>query len=382
MKFIFLFLFTLLAIPLFAQDFKTIKVPQTRLSKDSLSHDSTLFYDKNIELEEEYSFENAEFADNQEDNWSVFSASANDTSSIDEYIPSPLLPIYGDFGNRINPLKAEGVSLNIRKTLVREDTTAYDVIGEENIVIISEELAIDCVWVTLKEYYAVWDSQTVNPYQIDGSKFSQTVQIALFDTLKDLSWAFPLRGDTSKINSKFGMRHWRWHYGIDLDLETGDPVYAAFDGIVRISRYGRGFGNFVVLRHYNGLETVYGHLSKRDVSVGFYVKAGQRIGLGGSTGRSSGAHLHFELRYQGNPINPEYVYNFEINTLKSRNFELNSKHFKYLKQIKQSIYHRIGSGDSLWLISRKYRVSIGQICRLNGISPRTTLRIGKRLRIR
>ena len=138
----------------------------------------------------------------------------------------------------------------------------------------------------------------------------------------------------------------------------------------------------MVLRHYNGFETVYGHLSRRDVTPGLFIKAGQMLGLGGSTGRSSGPHLHFELRYEGNPINPDYVYDFAKNTLKSRVFELNPTHFKHFTQIKQSVYHRIRSGDSLWLIGRKYRVSVGQICRLNGISPRSTLRIGRRLRIR
>ena len=346
MKYTFLTLFTFLSFSLLGQDFQSISIPETDLFKDSLTQDSSLFFmdsvGLNLDSQKEsktLQVQNTNHADIQQDNWTFFSSSVNhDTSTlVEEYIPSPILPLYDEAGMRINPFKkipdSLSVNLNARKSLLREDTTAYDAVDMESIIIISEELAIDCVWVTLKEYYAVWDSRTVNPYKIDASQFKDTINIALFDTLKEQSWAFPLGGDSSKVNSKFGMRGWRWHYGTDLDLETGDPVYAAFDGIVRISRYGRGFGNFVVLRHYNGFETVYGHLSKREVESGFYVKAGQRLGLGGSTGRSSGPHLHFELRYQGNPINPNSVYDFAKNTLKSQNFELNPTHFKHFKQI-------------------------------------------------
>ncbi|PIY08584.1 MAG: peptidase M23 [Flexibacter sp. CG_4_10_14_3_um_filter_32_15] len=270
-----------------------------------------------------------------------------------------------------------------------------------NIVLISEEIAIDCVWITMRQYYKVWDSNSVNPYGIDASKFKDTVQIPLYDSAKQQYWSPPMA--SNRINSNFGYRRYRWHHGTDLDLDTGDPIYAVFDGIIRVKKYGRGFGNHIVIRHNNGLETVYGHLSATDVEVGDYVKAGQLIGKGGSTGRSTGPHLHFEMRYEGNSIDPAIIFDFEKNEIKLKDFELTAANFKHLgarvnsththeddgeddasemHSVRRVVYHKIKSGDSLWKISRQYGVTISSICKLNGISTRTNLRLGRRLRVR
>lgn len=121
----------------------------------------------------------------------------------------------------------------------------------------------------------------------------------------------PIR--SNQVNSRFGKRMLGNHKGVDLKANLNDTIYAAFDGKVRVSRYDpRGYGNFVVVRHYNGLETVYGHLTKAIVRPNEYVKAGQPIGFAGSTGRSTGVHLHFETRFCGIPINPERMVSFEI----------------------------------------------------------------------
>ena len=117
-----------------------------------------------------------------------------------------------------------------------------------------------------------------------------------------------------ELQSKFGYRprFRRIHKGIDLGLHVGDTVRAAFDGKVRICRYERrGYGYYVVIRHDNGMETVYGHLSKFIVKPDDRVKAGDPIALGGNTGRSTGPHLHFETRYMGLPINPADIIDFE-----------------------------------------------------------------------
>lgn len=265
-------------------------------------------------------------------------------------------------------------------SIVSEDTSTLDE-GFVNLVEISEELKIDCLWVTLYEYYSIWDSYNVDPYQIDGTKFSDTIMLTLYDTARNLRWAPPLQETT--INSDFGMRHYRWHYGTDLELNTGDTVRAAFDGIVRIAKYNRGgYGYYVMLRHNNGLETLYGHLSKFLVSVGQVVQAGEVIGLGGSTGRSTGPHLHFEVRYQGNPIDPVTLYDFDNNLLLYDTLQVSPKTFGYLKEARKVIYHKIRSGDTLSEISNRYGISVNMICRFNGISKRTILRVGKRLRVR
>jgi murein DD-endopeptidase MepM/ murein hydrolase activator NlpD len=283
---------------------------------------------------------------------------------------------FADSSNAQNP-----VYFNPQKEpdMINEDTSSNE--GELSVVEEQEQLNIDSSWVTIAEYYSIWDSRSINPYKIDGANFKDTIPIALYDSIIGTGWSMPIR--PSNITSQFGMRHYRWHYGTDLKLEIGDPVVAAFDGIVRIRMYdGGGYGNYLVLRHYNGVETLYGHLSKQEVEVGQLVRAGERIALGGNTGRSSGPHLHFEVRYEGNPIDPEFIYDFPAGKIRDRNFKLSPEHFEYLRTARKVVYHTIRSGENLGSISRKYRVSIGTICKLNRISTRTVLKVGRKLRIR
>lgn len=213
------------------------------------------------------------------------------------------------------------------------------------------------------------------------------------------------------VYSKFGYRRGRRHQGVDLPLKTGDPIAAAFDGKVRISKYMKGYGNLVVLRHENGLETFYGHLSKRNVQEGDWVTAGQTIGLGGSTGRSTGPHLHFETRYQGYAFDPQWMIDFESGILRNGVFNLKKKYLsassRYVPESDEEEeeillaedeeraaaakkaaeeaakqYYTIRSGDTLGRIAIKYHTSVNALCRLNGISAKTTLRVGRRIRVR
>ncbi|MEN7547960.1 peptidoglycan DD-metalloendopeptidase family protein [Rapidithrix thailandica] len=251
----------------------------------------------------------------------------------------------------------------------------------EDAVIISPNVSIPFRYLNNEDYFAIWDTQNVNPYPYSIASFSDTVKIALFDLEKETSWSAPLK--TTRVTSKFGRRWYRWHHGIDLDLEVGDSVFSAFDGVVRISKYNyRGYGHYVLIRHDNGLETLYGHLNKRLVKVGDQVKAGELIGWGGNTGRSTGSHLHFEVRYKGHAFNPKHMFDFGEKKLLAQEFTINPKVYSGLIANAKAQYHRIRSGDSLWKISRRYRTSIGKLCALNGISRRTTLRVGRRIRVR
>lgn len=272
-------------------------------------------------------------------------------------------------------------SPNKKPTLVSEDTSDL-ADGELSIVEVEEQVRFaDSTWVKIAEYYSIWDSRAVNPYRIDATKFKDTVAINLYDSLQGRNFHPPLRH--AVINSDFGMRWSRFHYGVDLDLNIGDSIFAVFDGIVRISKYDRnGYGNYVMLRHYNGLETLYGHMTKQAVSPGQYVKAGDFIGFGGSTGRSTGPHLHFEVRFEGNAIDPEHFFDFEKNLLRDSKCEITSKEFAYLKVARQVMYHRVRSGENLGIIARRYRVPVMRICKLNRISTRTVLRVGRKLRIK
>lgn len=124
-----------------------------------------------------------------------------------------------------------------------------------------------------------------------------------------------------KLSSGYKWRWGRQHHGVDLGLKTGDLIYAAWDGVVRYAQWNKsGYGNCVVVRHRNGLETLYAHLSKISVSPNQYVSSGDLIGLGGSTGRSTGPHLHFEIRYKDFSINPELIIDYSTRSLKLDTF--------------------------------------------------------------
>ena len=131
-------------------------------------------------------------------------------------------------------------------------------------------------------------------------------------------------------NVKTSPYGWRWnrpHRGVDIRLNMGDPVHCAFNGVVRIARPMGAYGNLVVVRHYNGLETVYGHLSKIKVKPLQVVSAGQVLGLGGSTGRSTGPHLHFEVRFQYEAFDPEWILDFSDYSLRTRRLYLDKTYF-------------------------------------------------------
>lgn len=179
--------------------------------------------------------------------------------------------------------------------------------------------------------YDSWNTQLINPYHIPIEDFMDTILIQL-STNSECGFTMPVEG---KITSRFGYRHYRYHKGLDLDLVTGDPVHAAFDGIIRIARYSSSFGYVVVIRHWNGLETLYAHMSRLLVKPGDEVESGQIIGKGGSTGRSTGSHLHWEVRYKGLPFNPQKLINLETGKSDRKYLLLSPLDFKYF--IPQSI---------------------------------------------
>ncbi|MDT8308351.1 MAG: M23 family metallopeptidase [Bacteroidales bacterium] len=187
------------------------------------------------------------------------------------------------------------------------------------------------------------------------------------------------------VTSPFGVRRYRFHYGTDIKVHTGDTMVAAFDGMIRVKSYNRGYGNLVVIRHYNGLETLYGHLSKILVDTNEVVKAGDAIGLGGNTGRSTGSHLHYEIRYLGVAINPEDIVDMDTGELLHDTLVLTDKVFSYqkrLQELREAKYIKIKPGDCLSIIARRYGTSVSKLCQLNGISRTSILRVGQRLRVR
>jgi len=173
------------------------------------------------------------------------------------------------------------------------------------------------------------------------------------------------------------------HKGLDIKLCKGDSISAAFDGVVRYAKYNRGgFGNLVIIRHYNGLETYYGHLSRINVRVNEVVKSGDHIALGGSTGRSRGPHLHFEVRYKDVPLDPLRMIDFENQKLIANTFPVTKRVFYPSDFVANSKVVKIKNGDTLGKLARKYGTSVKEICAMNKIKPTTTLRVGRPLRVR
>lgn len=208
--------------------------------------------------------------------------------------------------------------------------------------------------------------------------------VTLPDSFKiDLS-GYCMPTSNTKITSKFGPRRRRMHNGIDVKVYIGDTIRAAFNGKVRVVKnQGRrtGYGKYVIIRHDNGLETVYGHLSKQLVSEDQYVEAGEVIGLGGNTGRSTGSHLHFETRFLGQAINPALLFDFEKQDIVADSYLFKKGNNRYRRTSSSAIasngdiqYYKVRKGDSLSRISKKTGVSIDRLCKLNGITRRTNLR--------
>ncbi len=245
-----------------------------------------------------------------------------------------------------------------------------------------------------------WTSDRTNPYGIEQKDLPDQWSIWLVDSLDQ--YHCPYQGSVHH-RGKFGIRRGRRHQGVDLPLKVGEPVYAAFTGKVRVSRYWGAFGNLVVIRHENGIETFYAHLSKRLVEAGDWVNAGDVIGLGGSTGRSTGPHLHFETRYNGFAFDPQWLIDFEKGILRHRLFVLKKKYFNIYSNYEQDFedeirndeedkaedaekaamkFHTIKSGDTLGRIAINNGTTVSALCKLNGITPKTTLKIGRRIRVR
>ncbi len=245
-----------------------------------------------------------------------------------------------------------------------------------------------------------WSDNTTNPYGIEQKDLPSEWALWLVDSLDQ--YHCPFQGSVY-YRGKFGIRRGRRHQGVDLPLKTGDPIYATFTGKVRVSKYWGAFGNLIVIRHENGLETFYAHLSKRNVEVGDWVNAGDVIGLGGSTGRSTGPHLHFETRYNGFAFDPQWLIDFEKGILRHRLFVLKKKYFNIYSNYEQDFddemkneeddkkedaereamrWYTIKSGDTLGRIAINNGTTVNALCRLNGIKPTTTLKIGRKIRVR
>lgn len=242
-------------------------------------------------------------------------------------------------------------------------------------------------------YAEGWNSKRVNPFKESEVPNSKVIDVT--------GYFMPCPG---RVTSNYGYRakFGRMHKGIDLAIRSNDTIYAAFDGKVRLTAYeARGYGNYVIVRHPNGLETVYGHLNKALVKPEQVVRAGQPIALGGSTGRSTGPHLHFETRFMGYAINPSAIFDFANQTTHtdtytftkstytkprnfapSRNLASSESGNPYKKGNTSKTTYTVKKGDTLSSIARSYGMSTTRLRRLNKLGSSDKIRSGQVLKLK
>lgn len=242
-------------------------------------------------------------------------------------------------------------------------------------------------------YTEGWNSKAVNPF-----KESEVPDSKLIDVT---GYFMPVPGQVTS-NYGYRARFGRMHKGIDLAIKSNDTIYAAFDGKVRLTDYeAKGYGNYVIIRHPNGLETVYGHLNKHLVKPDQVVKAGDPIGLGGSTGRSTGPHLHFETRFMGYAINPSAIFDFANHTTHTDQYMFDKKTYtkprnyapagNLAKAEKENPYraaaaekntYTVRKGDTLSSIARAYGVSATTLRKINKMASSDVIKVGQVLKLK
>lgn len=259
------------------------------------------------------------------------------------------------------------------------DEREIELIGYYNSILSSNEANLSAVkynHIPATNFYEDFDESTV--FQITPDAEFPESQIIKIESDSLGSYSHPRVGP---VNSKFGWRDGRMHKGIDINLHKGDAVVAAFDGMVRIAQAKGAFGNVIIIRHYNGLETVYAHLSKIKVKPGQVVLSGQLIGLGGNTGRSSGPHLHFEVRFKGVAVNPASIISFTDNKTYNDSIIVKRSRYGICAFPSNATLHTIERGDSWYEIAKRYGLSMKELCVLNNTDKRYYLKIGQKLRV-
>ena len=278
----------------------------------------------------------------------------------------PLPPVYGDTIRIKTAIDTLDTGDKYKKVVLFDDNTwQYYELDRPNI---SDE-----------DFEDNWDIESIHICKdIPVSSLPEEVDLVLTDSTH--GYSAPITG---RVSSGFKFRRTRNHNGTDIVLNVGDTIRAAFDGKVRVVR---------TVGHANGLETYYAHLSGFIADENEIVKAGEPVALGGNTGRSTGPHLHFEVRYMGKPFDAERLFDFATGELRCSDFTLKRHYFNIYSHYgmtdaesaatQERVYHTVRSGDTLGAIARKYNTTVSRICQLNGISQNKILRLGQKLAVR
>lgn len=303
-------------------------------------------------------------------------------------------------------LLTAAINISAQDLLARQAPTdrrlrTVDSVSLHKLRVIEKEKGLNIVE---NDLYTSWSNAGVHVY--GNTPLPDTYQI----DLRNFVMPTPSRNITSRYGYRSQFR--RNHYGLDVKVYTGDTIVSAWDGKVRVVRYEpSGWGRYVVIRHPNGLETLYAHMSKQLVEENQVVKAGEPIGLGGNTGRSTGSHLHLECRLLGEPINPELLFDFpsqdmtgdyyiwhntnsrrSLNGIAAEEAERQAEEDARLlasaggetqpvqKTIDRTRHHKVKKGETPSSIARKVGVSVDQLLRSNGLTRKSKLHPGQLLK--
>ncbi len=292
--------------------------------------------------------------------------------------------------------QSEKVSIEDYKELVINGEIVYLPVYPKNNLLLTNPVFEDPVLKDdiVDEFSIGWNNQRFNPYR--GEKVSFPFRLSF----ESENFSNPV-SRKMVITSRYGWRRGRPHQGIDIDLQVGDSVRSILGGKVRYARYHGGHGNTIVVRHHNGLETVYAHLSKFLVKENDEIEKGQVIAKGGITGNARGSHLHLEVRYHGRSINPEYLFEFnEEAEIRSDVLYVTRKWTtpRYHKSTRKSniVIHEtiddivafqeqqqktytVRKGDTLHRIASQHGLAVSEICKINAIKYNSVLKIGQEI---
>jgi murein DD-endopeptidase MepM/ murein hydrolase activator NlpD len=229
-------------------------------------------------------------------------------------------------------------------------------------------------------YYNEWDADILSLFKdqfIKDTNYTIELENSELGCFNMPSWG--------PLSSPFGWRNNRYHKGVDIQLRKGDTVNCAFDGMIRFAQKKGGYGNVVIVRHYNGLETVYAHLSKIKVKEGDVIGAGDLIGLAGTTGHSTGPHLHFEIRFMGVPVDPQYFISFDYGNLLFNTINFKKNKCGLLSAFNPSTeFHTVLKGETFSEIASHYGTTTQKLRAINNMTQKQYVRLkqGQKLRVR
>jgi murein DD-endopeptidase MepM/ murein hydrolase activator NlpD len=283
-------------------------------------------------------------------------------------------------------------------SLFKLDSIPYGLINELNVLLLNwEEVKRSIAPKTIRIndnsdfpsnliYLDHWNILQLFPYP-ESLWEKDTVQfLPLIDPTSGRNYHHPVSLQTIKkyggnLESPFGWRDGKNHNGIDVALDQWDTIHATFAGRVRFARNYEGYGKVVVIRHYNGLESLYAHLAQIKVKAGQIIPQGHVLGLGGNTGNSTGSHLHFELRYKGFPLNPANIIDFRSKSLLADTLMVRKMRNTFVCLPVGVKYHTVERNDYPHRIAQRYGISLKELYEMNQITHHTRLKIGQKLRV-